>query len=282
MIHKITLVREDLSEIELNTKPKELCLDTEDEGLVFEVSWSPSELANDAEEYLAVKAAWPGREKVILADRNDEVVFSGKVSGILFGKDEIGFKARQDTMVPGAVTLDVVEDTADPNRRSVLITANNYGKGGVSIDFGDGTPGGTNSGDGSTTSSHAYTTDGTYTVTVTDVDEPERTATFEVTVPYANGNGELEVSISADSGDPNLRRASVLADNKGAGEVSISWGDGLADGTNSGDGVTSTEHDYADGTWTVTVTDVDEPTRTVAQEVTIPFVPEGGPTPTTP
>lgn len=275
MIHKITLVREDLSEIELNTKPKEVSLDTEDEGLVFEISWVPSELANDAEEYLAVKAAWPGKEKIILADRDDEVVFSGKVSGILYGKEEIGLRARQDTQVPGAITLDVVEDTADTSRMSVLITANNYGKGGVSVDFGDTTPGGTNTGDGSTTTSHAFATAGTYTVTVTDVDEPERTATFDVTVPYTVGLGDLEVSISADAGDPTRRRASILADNKGAGEVTISFGDGLADETNPGDGTTNTEHNYGDGTYTVTVTDVDEPVRTVSQEITIPFAPEG-------
>lgn len=275
MIHKVTLVREDMSELVLDTKPQEICVDTEDEGLHVEILWKASQLANDAEEYLAVKAVWPGREKLILADKNDEVLFSGKISGFLYNAEEIGLKARQDSMVPGAVTLDVVEDTADPNRSSVLITANNYGKGGLSIDFGDGTPGGTNSGDGTTTTSHAYTTPGTYTVTVTDVDEPERTATFEVTVPYSTAGGDLEVSISADTGDPALRRASVLADNKGAGEVSISWGDGLADGTNSGDGVTSTEHDYADGTYTVTVTDVDEPVRTASQEITVPFAPEG-------
>jgi hypothetical protein len=73
---------------------------------------------------------------------------------------------------------------------------------------------------------------GTYTVTATDVDEPERTATFEVTVPFSTATGDLELSISADAGDPNRRRASILADNKGAGEVTISFGDGLADETN--------------------------------------------------
>lgn len=275
MISKITLVREDQSEVEINTKPAEVCVDTEDEGLVFEVSWDPVQLANDAEEYLAVKSVWPGKDKVLLADKNGEVIFSGKVSGFVHSSEEIGLKAKQDTMVPGAVTLDVVEDTADPNRRSVLITANNYGKGGLSVDFGDSTPGGTNNGDGTTTTSHAYTTDGTYTVTVTDVDEPERTATYEVKIPFSTATGDLEVSISADAGDPNMRRASILADNKGAGEVTISFGDGTPDENNPGDGTTNTEHNYGDGTWTVVVTDVDEPTRTVSQDITIPFASEG-------
>jgi hypothetical protein len=35
--------------------------------------------------------------------------------------------------------------------------------------------------------------------------------------------------------------------------------------------VTNTEHNYGDGTWTVTATDVDEPTRTASQEITVPF-----------
>jgi hypothetical protein len=271
MISKITLVREDLSEVDINTKPKEFHLDTEDEGLVFEVSWHPLQLADDAEEYLAIRAAWPGKEKLVLSDRTGQVVFSGKVSGFIQGPEEIGLRARQDSMVPGAVTLDAVEDTADATRMSVLITTNNYGKGGLSVDFGDGTPGGYSNGDGTTATPHAFLTAGTFTITATDVDEPERTATFEVTVPFATATGDLEVSISADSGDPTRRRASLLADNKGAGEVSISWGDGLADDTNPGDGTTNTEHNYGDGTWTVTVTDVDEPVRTVSQEVTVPF-----------
>jgi hypothetical protein len=275
MISKITLVREDTSEVVIDTKPKELTLDTEDGSLVFEVKWNPVQLADDAEEYLAVRAAWPGKEKLVLSDKNNQVVFSGKVSGFIQGPDEVGLSAYQDSLVPGAVTVDVVEDTADPNRMSVLITANNYGKGGLSVDFGDGTPGGFNSGNGTATTAHAFTTAGTYTVTATDVDEPERTSSFEVTVPYSTATGDLEVSISADAGDPTRRRASILADNKGAGEVSISFGDGLADATNPGDGVTNTEHDYGDGTYTVTVTDVDEPTRTVFQEITIPFAAEG-------
>lgn len=272
MISKITLVREDQSEVEINTKPKDLYMDTEDGGLVFSVTWNPVQLADDAEEYLAVRAAWPGKEKLVLADKNNQVVFSGKISGFVQGPDEVGLSARQDSLVPGAVTVDVVEDPADTTRMSVLITTNNYGKGGLSVDFGDGTPGGYSSGDGTTATPHMFAAAGTYTVTATDVDEPERTSSFEVTVPYSTATGDLEVSISADAGDPNRRRASLLADNKGAGEVSISWGDGLADETNPGDGTTNTEHNYGDGTWTVVVTDVDEPERTVSQEITIPFL----------
>jgi hypothetical protein len=275
MIQKIVFVREDESEVEINTKPREVRVDTEDEGLVLEVTWNPVQLADDAEEYLAVRGAWPGTGKVILYDRNGQMIFKGTVSGFSQGPDEIGLKARQDSMVPGAVSLDVIEDTADVTRMSVLISANNYGKGGLAVDFGDGTPGGTNNGDGTTTTSHLFAAAGTYTVTVTDVDEPERSATYEVIVPFSTATGDLEVSISADAGDPTRRRASILADNKGAGEVTISFGDGLADETNPGDGTTNTEHTYGDGTYTVTVTDVDEPVRTVSQEVTIPFAPEG-------
>ena len=275
MIQKITLVREDASEVEINTKPKDLYMDTEDEGLVFSVTWNPVQLADDAEEYLAVRAAWPGKEKLVLADKNNQTVFIGKISGFVQGPDEVGLKARQDSLVPGAVTVDVVEDTADATRMSVLITANNYGKGGLSVDFGDGTPGGFSSGDGTTTTPHLFAAAGTYTVTVTDVDEPERTSSFEVTVPYSTATGDLEISVSADAGDPLRQRASVLADNKGAGEVSISWGDGLPDDTNPGDGVTNTEHNYAEGSFTLAVTDVDEPERTYSQPVTIPFPQEG-------
>lgn len=63
---------------------------------------------------------------------------------------------------------------------------------------------------------------------------------------------------------------SLLVDNKGEGEVTIDWGDETPTGTNPGDGTTATTHDYAtDGTYTITVTDADNPDRTGTVEVTV-------------
>ena len=206
MIKTITLVREDATETTLDTKPKEICLETKDGKLHLKLLWNALDLADDAEEYLAVKAVWPGKQSVRLTSGTDEELFKGKVSGFVQTKEDLGFHATQDSMLPGGLQVDVTEDTADATRMSVLITVDNFGEGGVSLDFGDGTPGGTNIGDGTTTTGHLFTAPGTYTVTATDVDQPDRTNTFEVTVPFTVGLGDLEVTIVADSSTTHTHR----------------------------------------------------------------------------
>jgi hypothetical protein len=85
---------------------------------------------------------------------------------------------------PSELEVTVTEDTADPNRLSVLITANNGDQGSVLLDFGDQSETESNPGDGTTQTPHAYAQAGTFTVTATDEDDPSRTGTAEVTVPF--------------------------------------------------------------------------------------------------
>lgn len=270
MIHKVVLVREGGAELVLDTKPKSVCVDTYEDRLKVRLVWDSTELAQDAEEYLAVKNSWPGQESLRLEDRDGNTLFTGKLSGASSGSDEVSLSAVEDDQGPGDLELMVDEDTADPSHMSVLVTVDNHGEGGVALDFGDDSTG-TSSGDGSTSVSHLYGAAGTFTVTATDVDQPERTASVEVTVPFSEPVPDMEVSVTADMSDPSGHRAMIVVDNKGAGEVSVSFGDGSADGTNAGDGVASTLHDYADGTHPLVVTDVDQPTRTYSADVVIPF-----------
>jgi hypothetical protein len=81
----------------------------------------------------------------------------------------------------------------------------------------------------------------------------------------------VEMTVVADPEDTSRRTASITVDNFGAGEVGIDFGDDTPNETNPGDGVTITTHAYTPGMYTVVATDVDQPSRTVAKVIIIPF-----------
>lgn len=85
---------------------------------------------------------------------------------------------------PEPLVLSVVEDTSDANRQTVSATVDNKGQGPVTIDFGDGNPGVSNPGDGTTPSVNTYAAAGDYTVVATDDDNATRGASQAVTVPF--------------------------------------------------------------------------------------------------
>lgn len=80
----------------------------------------------------------------------------------------------------------------------------------------------------------------------------------------------LSVRTDADEQDPMTVRVTV--DNKGHGPVSVHFGDGTPAVDDNGDGVGHTVHTYAlEGTYTLTVTDKNEPSRNRSTGVTVPF-----------
>lgn len=87
--------------------------------------------------------------------------------------------------VPFGPVITAAKDTTDATGKTTKVTVDNAGHGNVTIDWGDAKPTTTNAGNGSATSTHAYTANGTYTVKATDVDEPARTGTVTLTIPYA-------------------------------------------------------------------------------------------------
>jgi hypothetical protein len=179
-------------------------------------------------------------------------------------------KVTRTVTIPFGLYVTALVDAADPDRRTVSVTANNATRGSVNINWGDNTALGSNVGDGTSTSKHKYSTGGTYTITVTDADDSQRTATKQVTVPF----GPVTTITQAMS-DASKMSINLTADNGANGSVTIDWGDGTADGTNAGDGVAITLHKYAnDGIYTVTVTDATNPAITTTRQATVPY--DGG------
>lgn len=81
----------------------------------------------------------------------------------------------------------------------------------------------------------------------------------------------VEMTVTADTADPTGRTARITVDNHGAGPVGVDFGDDAPNETNPGDDTAVTTHAYDPGIFTIVATDADEPTRTVARVVTIPF-----------
>lgn len=178
--------------------------------------------------------------------------------------------AHQLITVPFGPTMTVTRDRSDvTDRRSVIVTVDNYGAGNVSVNWGDGTPNATNTGDGSSQSKHKYATGGQKTITVVDSDDPSRTASFQVTLPYPPDPAlTLTVTESIPPG-PDRRTVTATWDNQGLGAVTIAWGDNT---TETGPDAWSLDHTYATaGTFQVTVTDQAEASRSITVPVTVPF-----------
>lgn len=185
--------------------------------------------------------------------------------------EQDGTKTTQIVIVvPFGPVMTVQEDPNDADRRSVLVTVDNFNQGAVILDWGDGGRTSNNSGDGQEETRHRYLQPGKYMIKASDADEPSRTATFEVTVPFTQPKPIL--TITEDTSDPNRLSINVTVDNHGEGPVSIGWGDSTAAVENPGDGTTVSPHTYAGaGTYTVRATDVDNPALTASQQVTVPF-----------
>jgi hypothetical protein len=174
--------------------------------------------------------------------------------------------------IPFGPVLTITEDFTDvTTRRSIVAVVDNFGHAAVSIAWGDGTAVSTNPGDGSTQTLHTYAAAGTYTVTVVDSDEPSRSTTGMVTVPFLVV--APTITVTEDTGDVTSMTAQVTVDNHGAGPVNIDWGEvGSVDDTNAGDNVEIDSYQYtAPGTFTITVTDLNDPARTDTAMVTVPF-----------
>lgn len=126
------------------------------------------------------------------------------------------------------------------------------------------------------------------TVRVTDVEPPLEatlavdvvpagTATVQINagpaVPETDPQPDpLTIAVTEDAADPNRLSVSITADNQGEGPVIVEPGDGSAALANPGDGTTVTSYSYPEpGSYTVVVTDDDNPTRGASQSVTVPF-----------
>jgi len=272
MGYDVTIRREDGTEVPVAVKPTKIKVDTGDTGLSVGLAWCKPDIQDDPTAYAALLGAWPQVDGLVLA-KDDAARFDGLVSCVGHDEKHVWVEAVGDGggPQPGALSLSVSADDADPNRMTVSVVVDNAGEGEVSLDFGDGSPTEVNAGDGATATVHTFADEGQYAIQATDTDQPERTATESVTVPFPGEGEELVVTITADPSDPNRLTASLVANNAGQGEVSVDWGDGSATEVNPGDGATPSTHVYVDGSYQVAVTDTDQPERTVSQPITVPF-----------
>ena len=149
----------------------------------------------------------------------------------------------------------------------------------VSIDWGDGTPveDGPEKGD----VTHTYAQDGTYTIKVCSKDDSAKCTTKQVTIPMDGGQqpgDEMVVNAIQNTDDATGMTVDVTVDNKGQGQVTLTWGEGdPATDTNPGDGQAVSTHAYpTPGEKTIQVADDDDTSRTGTATVTLPF---GGGTP---
>lgn len=194
--------------------------------------------------------AQPGTYTVTIADESDA-----------------SRKIVRTITVPFGLLVKATEDTADTDHRSVLVTVNNAGRGSVNLNWGDGTAVSPNLGDGVAVTRHKYANGGSFTITATDADDPTRKATTAVQVPF----GPVPTVVE-DTGVASRMAVTVTVDNKGNGQVSLNFGDGTAAVNNAGDGTAETDHTFAnDGDYTLTVTDVSDPTSVVTRQISVPF-----------
>jgi hypothetical protein len=194
-----------------------------------------------------------GTYRVVVSDASDNTLVARTTVRVPFGQS-----------IP---TLTVTEDTTLASRLRVLVATNNHGNGPLVVNWGDGSATGSSPGDTTTTIGHTYGVAGDYDITVVDPQDQTATATDTITLPW----GPV-MTITADVVDTDKMTASVVVDNYGQGSVSIDWGDGSSDSTNVGDGTATSTHKYTeDGTFTITVTDVSDPTRGTTGTTTVPY-----------
>jgi hypothetical protein len=272
MAYGIVIVDDDGTETPVYARPKSFTTSTDDHGAAVHIVWCKKQLIDDPEGYMAVTGAWPGEEAVrvsVRVDGEDHQKFYGAVTEVGWTSDDVCITAKEGAHTP--IEMTIVADPDDPASQRAVITVDNHGAGDVAIDFGDDTPNEPNPGDGTTETVHTFDP-GIYTVTATDVDSPTRTVSKVITVPFPNPDMDMVVTIVAEPSDSSHQVGSIVVDNKGNGPVVISFGDGTPIANNTGNGVTPTVHAWrVPGTYTVTVTDIDQPWRYVMVEVAVPF-----------
>lgn len=151
------------------------------------VSWCRRTLGEDAESYVLVSRSWPGREFLSLMDRSGREVFYGKVSKVKFTDTHITVEAADLAVDPNS-PMEVEVTTDVPGSRRAFITVDNKGNGPVNITFGDGSPDGSNPGDGVTQSFHEYGEGGIFDILVQDADNAARNFSYQVAVPFPAGS----------------------------------------------------------------------------------------------
>ncbi|ONK13141.1 hypothetical protein [Streptomyces sp. MP131-18] len=207
--------------------------------------------------------ATPGAKTAVVADADNPQARTEVTFTLPF---DVGGEPEEMEVTAG-------EDTTDASRMTASITVDNRGQGPVTLDFGDGTPAGSNSGDGQEATPHPYAAPGDYTVTARDADDTTRTGTAQVTVPFGEV-ADITLTIEEDTADTTGMSVNALIDNQG-NQALVDFGDGTEPQTNPGDGQTPTGHAFTTpGDYAVTATDTVDASRTTSQQVTVPF--DGG------
>ncbi|RZF02819.1 hypothetical protein [Streptomyces albidoflavus] len=166
-------------------------------------------------------------------------------------------------------------DDADATGRTAAVTWAGFPEGTVSVDFGDGTPvqEGQTAPEGSATHAYADGVAGEQTITVTSEADPEVKATATFTPLEAEA--EVKVTIAEDPADAEARLSVLVTVDNGGKAAAVAFGDETDAVDNAGDGKAQSKHSYAAaGTYTVTVTDKEDPAKTGSAEVTVPFTGE--------
>jgi hypothetical protein len=180
---------------------------------------------------------------------------------------------------PDGAPLTVTEDTTDASRMSVNAEVAAGTTGTYRVSWGDGTvaqdiiPG--------TPLNHEYDRPGTYTVSVWDSTNTQRVSVQPVTVPFT-GAVVPAIDVTQDTSDATRRTAHVTVTNPQAGRTyEVQWqaGGDWDDIPSGGATPNQLSHAYPapDGTKAITVRDKMDPTKSVTENVTIPY-----PAPVTP
>lgn len=165
---------------------------------------------------------------------------------------------------------------------AVTLTVNNHGNGQVTIDWGDGTAPSTHNGgteEEPATHPHQYLSGAAdpYTITVTAVADDRAQATTDVTVTAPEPEDPPQISADPQTGPAPLA-TTLTVNNLGGGDVQIDFGDGSDPETGPGGQTGQTvdyPHTYTEaGTYTVTVTDADTPSRQATLDITVEEAPE--------
>ncbi|MFR9675845.1 fibronectin type III domain-containing protein [Streptomyces sp. TR02-1] len=173
--------------------------------------------------------------------------------------------------IPDPATISIEGVATESPRRTVRLRVDNHGFGPVLVTWGDGSPDQTVQ-DGALVE-HQYPEppeDGqdTYTLTVRDKQTPTVLVQRDITIPLPPDNPTVTVAV--DETDTTRRTVLVDWDNHGNGPVTIDWGD-LTDPETLADSGTGRKHAYEqDGYYTITVTDVDQPSHLTRVQLSIP------------
>lgn len=182
-------------------------------------------------------------------------------------------RSQQVTIPAGPLmpVVNITQSTADAKKMTVSVTVDNHGLGAVNLVWGDSTANGTNPGDGTTVTTHKYANDGTYTLTATDADNTAITATRQAVVPFDGGLALTVTAAESSPAGPDRRTVTATWDNQDQGPVTVTFGES-GETPQSGPVAGTLNHTYAAaGTYTVTVTDVNNTARTQTAQVTVPF-----------